>query len=139
MNTETSKIVERIDSSIDNILKKLVEEVAAIDLIITMRSDLKKVDSLEKIISMDFKDIAKYLGIIEPDIEVDLAHRGKGIGTKLMSYLVLLAIEKRVVNITLEVRISNEHKKEGNKYIWNLDENKLEDGIKFQIIKPELQ
>lgn len=79
MNTETSKIVERIDSSIDNILKKLVEEVAAIDLIITMRSDLKKVDSLEKIISMDFKDIAKYLGIIEPDIEVDLAQIQKNL------------------------------------------------------------
>ena len=42
------------------------------------------------------------------NIEVELSHRGKGIGTKLMSYLVSMAIEKRVVNITLEVRISNE-------------------------------
>ena len=42
------------------------------------------------------------------NIEVDIAYRGKGIGTKLMSYLVSLAIEKRVINITLEVRISNE-------------------------------
>lgn len=37
-----------------------------------------------------------------------------------------------------EVTVENAHKKEGNKYIWNLDEEKLEDGIKFQIIKPEL-
>lgn len=42
------------------------------------------------------------------NIEVEVSHRGKGIGTKLMSYLVSLAIEKRVINITLEVRISNE-------------------------------
>ena len=42
------------------------------------------------------------------NIEVELAHRGKGIGTRLMSYLVSLAIEERGVNITLEVRISNE-------------------------------
>ena len=42
------------------------------------------------------------------NIEVDETCRGKGIGTKLMSYLVSLAIEKRVLNITLEVRISKE-------------------------------
>ena len=42
------------------------------------------------------------------NIEVAPSHRGKGIGTKLMSYLVSLAIEKRVINITLEVRKSNE-------------------------------
>ena len=42
------------------------------------------------------------------NIEVDFAHRGKGIGTKLMSYLISLAMEKKVVNITLEVRVSNE-------------------------------
>lgn len=42
------------------------------------------------------------------NIEVEPAYRGKGIGTKLMSYLVSIAIEKKVINITLEVRISNE-------------------------------
>lgn len=42
------------------------------------------------------------------NIEVYTTYRDKGIGTKLMSYLVSLAIEKRVVNITLEVRVSNE-------------------------------
>ena len=35
-------------------------------------------------------------------------YRNQGIGTKLMSYLVSLAISLRVVNITLEVRISND-------------------------------
>ena len=34
-------------------------------------------------------------------------YRGKGIGTKLMSYLVSEAIHNKVVNITLEVRVSN--------------------------------
>ena len=34
-------------------------------------------------------------------------YRCQGIGTKLMSYLVSLAISLRVVNITLEVRVSN--------------------------------
>lgn len=42
------------------------------------------------------------------NIEVDVAYRGNGIGTKLMSYLLSLAIENRVINITLEVRVSNE-------------------------------
>ena len=35
-------------------------------------------------------------------------HRGTGIGTKLLAHLISLAIEYRVDNITLEVRISNE-------------------------------
>lgn len=35
-------------------------------------------------------------------------YRHKGIGTKLMAYLVSEAINLKVVNITLEVRISNE-------------------------------
>ena len=41
------------------------------------------------------------------NIEVKEEYRGKGIGTKMMSYLVSLAIENRVENITLEVRVSN--------------------------------
>ena len=35
-------------------------------------------------------------------------YRNKGIGTKLMAYLVSLAIDLRVINITLEVRVSNQ-------------------------------
>lgn len=41
------------------------------------------------------------------NIKVEPSHRGKGIGNKLMSYLVSVAIENRVENITLEVRRSN--------------------------------
>ncbi|MDO5568525.1 MAG: ribosomal protein S18-alanine N-acetyltransferase [bacterium] len=41
------------------------------------------------------------------NIEVKKEYRNKHIGTKLMSYLVSIAIEKHVVNITLEVRQSN--------------------------------
>ena len=39
---------------------------------------------------------------------VNEEERSKGIGTKLMSYLVCIAISARVVNMTLEVRVSNE-------------------------------
>lgn len=35
-------------------------------------------------------------------------YRNQGIGTKLMAYLISLSINYRVVNITLEVRVSNE-------------------------------
>ena len=35
-------------------------------------------------------------------------YRNKGIGTKLMAYLVSIAIDLKVDNITLEVRVSNE-------------------------------
>lgn len=39
---------------------------------------------------------------------VDEDKRGMGIGKKLLSYLVVIAINNHVVNITLEVRVSNE-------------------------------
>ncbi|MCI6265679.1 MAG: GNAT family N-acetyltransferase [Erysipelotrichaceae bacterium] len=39
---------------------------------------------------------------------VDEDRRREGIGKKLMSYLVAIAINNHVENITLEVRISNE-------------------------------
>ena len=39
---------------------------------------------------------------------VNEEERRKGIGKKLMSYLVSIAINNHVVNITLEVRMSNE-------------------------------
>ena len=42
------------------------------------------------------------------NINVLEEYRGQGIGTKLMAYLVSIAIDLRVINITLEVRISNE-------------------------------
>lgn len=42
------------------------------------------------------------------DLFVKEEYRNQKIGSKLMSYLVSIAIEYHVVNITLEVRISNE-------------------------------
>ena len=42
------------------------------------------------------------------NISVNEEHRKKGIGTKLMAHLISLAIELHVINITLEVRVSNE-------------------------------
>lgn len=40
--------------------------------------------------------------------EVNFDCRNKGIGTKLMAHLISIAIGYRVVNITLEVRVSND-------------------------------
>ena len=42
------------------------------------------------------------------DLLVDSLYRMQGIGTKLMAYLVSLAINLKVINITLEVRVSND-------------------------------
>ena len=42
------------------------------------------------------------------NLEVNEDMRNQGIGTKLMAHLVSIAIEYKVVNITLEVRVSNE-------------------------------
>ena len=42
------------------------------------------------------------------NLYVEEARRKEGIGKKLMSYLVATAIDNHVVNITLEVRVSNE-------------------------------
>lgn len=42
------------------------------------------------------------------NIYVEESRRRNGIGKKLMSYLVAIAIDNHVINITLEVRISNE-------------------------------
>lgn len=42
------------------------------------------------------------------DFYVEETRRKEGIGKKLMGYLVAVAIDSHVINITLEVRISNE-------------------------------
>ena len=42
------------------------------------------------------------------NIYVDESRRGIGIGKRLMSSLVAIAIDSHVINITLEVRVSNE-------------------------------
>ena len=42
------------------------------------------------------------------NFKVNEDYQNQGIGTKLMSYLISIAIIERVVNITLEVRVSND-------------------------------
>lgn len=42
------------------------------------------------------------------NIFVEKERRKEGIGKKLMSYLIAVAIDNHVINITLEVRVSNE-------------------------------
>lgn len=42
------------------------------------------------------------------NVFVEVPYRNQKIGNKLMSRLISIAIEERVVNITLEVRVSNE-------------------------------
>lgn len=42
------------------------------------------------------------------NIQIEESHRNQGIATKLLAHLISLAIDYRVINITLEVRISNE-------------------------------
>ena len=56
------------------------------------------------------------------DLLVCNEYRGKGIGSKLMDYFIVLAGEKRVNNITLEVRKDNDiainlYKKHGFKEV----------------------
>jgi ribosomal-protein-alanine N-acetyltransferase len=41
------------------------------------------------------------------NIKVDEEYQNQGIGTKLMEYLINIAIKNHVMNITLEVRVSN--------------------------------
>lgn len=67
---------------------------------------------------LEFYDDEKILGyadysLIYDRIELDNIfvnedERRKGIGKKLLGYLVAVAIDSHVVNITLEVRVSNE-------------------------------
>lgn len=42
------------------------------------------------------------------NIMVNIDYRNQGIATKLLAHLISLAIDYHVVNITLEVRVSNE-------------------------------
>ena len=83
-----------------------------------MIKEVEKKEASPFVKTLEYIEEGKVVGVLKysliyermeiDNIEVAPAYRGKGIGTKLMSYLVSLAIEKRVVNITLEVRISNE-------------------------------
>lgn len=67
---------------------------------------------------IEFYDNKEVLGYLEyshiydrielDNIFVNEIRRGEGIGRKLMSYLVAIAIDNHVINITLEVRVSND-------------------------------
>ena len=82
---------------------------------------------LKEVIKEDPSPYVKYIEYIEEDkvlgylkysliydrmeidnILVEPEYRGQKIGNKLMSRLISIAIEEHVVNITLEVRVSNE-------------------------------
>ncbi len=69
---------------------------------------------LRRIEYVDSDKVIGYLdySLIYDRIEIDNFcvledYRNNGIGTKLLAYLVSLAISYQVVNITLEVRVSN--------------------------------
>ena len=67
------------------------------------------------------------------NIFVEEIERSKGIGTKLMAYLVQEAINLRVINITLEVRVSNEiARKMGYNTIEQMDKVVLQKDSKYQ-------
>ena len=58
---------------------------------------------------LGYADYSLIYDRIELDnIYVEETRRGEGIGNKLMGYLVAIAIDSHVINITLEVRLSNE-------------------------------
>ena len=58
---------------------------------------------------LGYLDYSHIYDRIELDnIYVNEINRGEGIGNRLLSRLVAIAIDSHVINITLEVRISNE-------------------------------
>ena len=70
----------------------------------------RRIEYYEDDISLGFLEYSLIYDRIEIDnILVSEDNRHQGIGTKLMAYLVNQAINLRVVNITLEVRVSNYH------------------------------
>lgn len=78
--------------------------------------DIKDTNPFSK--RIEYVENNKSLGFLEYSVIYDRMeinnfkvleeYQNKGIGTKLMSHLVSIAIIERVINITLEVRLSNE-------------------------------
>ena len=83
-------MIKELDVVFENPFKKRIEYFI----------EDKSVGYLEYLIMYDRMEIE--------NIFVDEKYRHQGIGNKLMSYLISIAIETRVVNITLEVRETNE-------------------------------
>ena len=68
----------------------------------------RRIEYIENNIVLGYLEYSVIYDRIEIDnFLVNESVRGKGIGTKLMAYLVNEAINLRVINITLEVRVSN--------------------------------
>jgi len=69
----------------------------------------RRVEYIVEDTSVGYLEYSLIYDRIEIDnIKVLDEYRNQGIGTKLMAYLISMAIDLRVVNITLEVRVSNE-------------------------------
>ena len=69
----------------------------------------KRIEYIENNKSLGFLEYSLIYDRMEINsIKVEEEHQNKGIGTRLMSHLVSIAIIERVVNITLEERLSNE-------------------------------
>ena len=69
----------------------------------------RRIEYVDKDRVMGYLDYSLIYDRIEiDDLLVDSLYRMQGIGTKLMAYLVSLAINLKVINITLEVRVSND-------------------------------
>ena len=68
----------------------------------------RKIEYIENNQTIGYLEYSLIYDRIEIDnFSVSEKHRQKGIGTKLLAHLVSLAINYRVINITLEVRMSN--------------------------------
>ncbi len=68
----------------------------------------RKIEFYEKEKMIGYLDYSLIYDRIEIDnFFVEEKHRKKGIGKKILSYLVVVAINNHVINITLEVRESN--------------------------------
>ena len=69
----------------------------------------KRIEYFDNDLSLGYLEYSLIYDRMEIDnIEVLEEHRNKGIGSKLMAHLISIAISYHVVNITLEVRVSNE-------------------------------
>ena len=68
----------------------------------------KRIEYIYEDTSIAYLDYSLIYDRIEiDDLFVNEDYRNKKIGTKLMSYLISIAIEEKVQNITLEVKMTN--------------------------------
>ena len=83
-------MIREVDTTYSNPFSRKIEYVI----------DNRSVGYLEYSLIYDRMEIDNFLVLDE--------YRNKGIGTKLLAHLISLAINYRVINITLEVRVSND-------------------------------